>query len=399
MNIEIRPIKDIRTAKYNPRKISDGQLVSLKQSIERFGFVDPVIVNDRTGVLVGGHQRIKAAKELGLKQVPVVAVNLDEAEEKALNVALNKISGEWDLDLLRGVLEDVQASGLDLSLTGFTEEEWSAMSGTPAGTAGLTDPDEVPELPEQAETITQPGDLWLLGDHRLLCGDSTKAEDVAQVMGGATADLIWTDPPYGVSHIGGTKDPRRKTHRTGGVVHNDEKTGADLVGLVSSAIANIPRHEATVLYVASPATSHVREMIDAFNGSGFEFHHSLVWVKSAFVFGRADYHYQHELLLYGWGKKHEWSGPRNLATVFEFPRGDKTINHPTSKPVGLVTSTAQNHPAVTMADPFLGSGTTLIAAEQLGRKCYGLEISPQYCDVIVKRWEQFTGKKAVRDAG
>ena len=129
MNIEIRPIKDIRIAKYNPRKISDGQLASLKQSIERFGFVDPVIVNDRTGILVGGHQRIKAAKELGLKQVPVVAVNLDETEEKALNVALNKISGEWDLDLLRGVLEDVQAGGFDLSLTGFTDEEWSAISG------------------------------------------------------------------------------------------------------------------------------------------------------------------------------------------------------------------------------------------------------------------------------
>lgn len=396
MKIELRSINTIGFAKYNPRKISDRDLNNLVQSIERFGFVDPLIVNDRTGTLVGGHQRIKAAKKLGLKDVPVVAVDLSEVEEKALNVALNKISGEWDLDLLRGVLEDVQAGGLDLSLTGFTEDEWSAMSGTPAGTAGLTDPDEVPELPEQAETITQPGDLWLLGGHRLLCGDSTKAEDVTRLMDGAKADLIWTDPPYGVSHIGGTKDPRRKTHRTGGVVHNDEKTGAELISLVSSAIGNIPRHEATVLYVASPPGSHVREMIDAFNASGFQFRHSLVWVKSAFVFGRADYHYQHELVLYGWGEKHEWTGPRNLATVFEFPRGDKGIEHPTSKPVGLVAGTAQNHPAATMADPFCGSGTTIIAAEQLGRKCYGLEISPQYCDVIVRRWEQFTGRKASR---
>ena len=239
------------------------------------------------------------------------------------------------------------------------------------------------------------GSLRLRSRHRVLCGDSTKAEDVDRLMAGAKADVIWTDPPYGVSHIGGTKDPRKKTHRSGGVVYNDEKTGADLIELVSSAIANIPRHEATVLYVASPPGSPVREMIDAFNGSGFTFRHSLVWVKSAFVFGRADYHYQHELVLYGWGEKHEWSGPRNLATVFEFPRGDKAIEHPTSKPVGLVMCTAQNHPSVIMADPFLGSGTTLIAAEQLGRKCYGMEISPAYCDVIVKRWETLTGETAV----
>jgi DNA modification methylase len=396
MNVEVRPIKSIGLAKYNPRKISEQALDSLVQSIERFGFVTPVIVNDRTGILVGGHQRIKAAKKLGLKDVPVVAVNLEEAEEKALNVALNKISGEWDLDLLRGVLEDVQAAGLDLSLTGFTEDEWQAMGGTPSPVQGLTDPDEVPELPEEAEAITKPGDLWILGEHRLLCGDSTKAEDVARVMDGAKADAVWTDPPYGVSHIGGTKDPRRASHRTGGVVHNDDKTGDDLVRLVSGSVGAIPKGKKAVCYMASPASSNVREMIDAFNASGFVFKHTLVWVKSAFVFGRADYHYKHELVLYGWGDSHDWSGTRDLSTVFEFPRGDKSIDHPTSKPVGLITSTLGNHPGDLVADPFLGSGTTLIAAEQLGRKCYGLEISPQYCDVIVKRWEQFTGKKAHR---
>jgi DNA modification methylase len=239
------------------------------------------------------------------------------------------------------------------------------------------------------------GRLALKSRHRVLCGDSTSEEDVARVMGGRQADLIWTDPPYGVNHIGGTKDPRRKTYRTGGVVHNDEKDGGELVSFVSSAIACIPRHKSTVLYVASPAGSNVREMVDAFNASGFEFRHTLVWVKSAFVFGRADYHYQHELILYGWGERHEWSGPRNLATVMEFPRGDKAIEHPTSKPVALVTGTAQNHPAAIMADPFLGSGTTLIAAEQLDRRCFGLEIEPRYCDVIVQRWQALTGEQAV----
>ena len=251
----------------------------------------------------------------------------------------------------------------------------------------------MPEPP--VDPTTKPGDLWLLGEHRVLCGDSTKREDVARLMGGEVADLIWTDPPYGLNHIGGSKDLRDvKNYRSGGVVHSDDKTGAELAAMVGGALRNVPRHDSTVLYVASPPGLNIREMIDAFNSSGFEFRHSLVWVKSAFVFGRCDYHYRHEAVLYGWGKKHEWSGPRDISTVFEFPRGDKTIEHPTSKPVGLVVATAKNHPGLLMADPFLGSGTTLIAAEQLGRKCYGLEISPAYCDVIVKRWEAFTGKKA-----
>lgn len=240
------------------------------------------------------------------------------------------------------------------------------------------------------------GRLVLKSRHRVLCGDSTRAENMNRLMGGEKADLIWTDPPYGVDHIGGTKDPRRTTHRSGGVVYNDDKTGNDLVAMVSVAVGSIPKRDDAVLYMASPPGKPVREMIDAFGGSGFAFHHSLVWVKHAFVFGRADYHYRHELILYGWGKRHEWSGDRNISTVFEFPRGDKTIEHPTSKPVGLVVGTAKNHPAAIMADPFLGSGTTLIAAEQLGRECYGMEIDPTYCDIIVRRWEDYTGETAVR---
>jgi DNA modification methylase len=376
----------------NARTHSAAQVAQLAASIREWGWTTPILVSPDGGV-IAGHGRLLAAQQLGMATVPVIiAEGWSAAKTRAYVLADNQLALQagWDNELLALELGELGELGFDLDLTGFGEGEIAAL--TPGGTEGLTDPDEVPEPP--VDPTTKPGDLWLLGEHRVLCGDSTKGEDMARLMGGAATDLIWTDPPYGVNHIGGTKDPRRETHRSGGVVHNDDRVGDELIAMVSEAIRNVPRHDSTVLYVASPAGSNLREIIDAFNASGFEFRHSLVWVKSSFVFGRCDYHYRHEMLLYGWGKKHEWAGPRDISTVFEFPRGDKTIEHPTSKPVGLVVATAKNHPGHVMADPFLGSGTTLIAAEQLGRKCYGMEISPAYCDVIVKRWEQFTGKKA-----
>jgi DNA modification methylase len=392
VNVEIRPIKGIGLAKYNPRKISDQALDSLVQSIERFGFVDPVIVNDRTGILVGGHQRLKAAKKLGLKDVPVVAVNLDEAEEKALNVALNKISGEWDLELLRGVLEDVQASGLDLSLTGFTEDEWQAMGGTPSPVQGLTDPEEVPELPEEAEAITKPGDLWILGEHRLLCGDSTKAEDVALVMDGAKADMLLTDPPYGVSYVGKTKDALK--------VENDELGEKDLTALVVAAFDNAEANcrAGAYWYATVPAGPLHILFADDWKRRGI-LRQIMVWAKDSMVLGHSEYHYQHEPILFGWmpGDRHK-NSDRTRTTLWKYDRPKANREHPTMKPVALWSQAVNDGSRVgeVVYDPFLGSGTTLIAAEQLGRKCYGLEISPKYCDVIVKRWEQFTGKKAHR---
>jgi DNA modification methylase len=360
------------------------------QSIERFGFVDPVIVNDRTGILVGGHQRLKAAKKLGLKDVPVVAVNLDEAEEKALNVALNKISGEWDLDLLRGVLEDVQAAGLDLSLTGFTDDEWAAMGGTLSPVQGLTDPDEVPEVP--VEPITKPGDLWLLGEHRVLCGDSTKAEDVARLMDGAKADMVLTDPPYGVSYVGKTKDALK--------VENDELNEADLQKLVVSAFDNAEKRSrpGAYWYATVPAGPLHILFADDWKRRGI-LRQIMVWAKDSMVLGHSEYHYQHEPILFGWlpGDRHK-NADRTRTTLWSYDRPKANREHPTMKPVELWAQavTDGSRKGETVYDPFLGSGTTLIAAEQLGRKCYGLEISPQYCDVIVKRWEQFTGKKAHR---
>ncbi len=375
----------------NPRR-NDAAVAKVAASIKRFGFASPIIAR-KNGEVIAGHTRLKAAFSLGMDRVPVRYLDLDPSEAHLLALADNRLAeaAEWDVEALASLLSDYALD--DAALAGWDSAGLEAL----ANELGALEPrevveDEVPEPP--VVPITKLGDLWLLGEHRVLCGDSTKAEDVARLMCGETADLIWTDPPYGINHIGGDRNPRSPTYRSGGVVHNDDKAGGEQVAFVSAAIGSVPRHDSTVLYVASPSGSFLREMTDAFNASGFEFRHTLVWVKSAFVFGRCDYHYRHELVLYGWGKKHEWSGPRDISTVFEFARGDSKIEHPTSKPVGLVVSTAKNHPASLMADPFLGSGTTLIAAEQLGRKCYGMEISPQYVDVIVKRWENLTGKKA-----
>lgn len=393
MQVDIRPIKTIRTAKYNPRRISDHQMESLKQSIQRFGFVDPVIVNDRTGVLVGGHQRIKAAKELGLEAVPVVGVNLDEAEEKALNVALNKISGEWDLDLLRGVLEDVQAAGLDLSLTGFTENEWQAMGGTPSAVQGLTDPDEVPELPEEAENITQPGDLWILGEHRLLCGDSTKAEDVARVMNGEKADMLLTDPPYNVAYVGGTKDKL--------TIKNDSMGDEQFRLFLRDAYiaADSVLKQGAVFYIWHD-DSNGYNFRGAAKDAGWKVRQCLIWKKSSLVLGRQDYQWQHEACLYGWkdGASHLWAADRKQTTILEFGKPSRNGEHPTMKPVALFEYLMLNNTkgGDVILDSFGGSGTTLIAAERNGRVARILELDPQYCDVIVKRWEQFTGKNAHR---
>jgi DNA modification methylase len=386
---------ELTPADYNPRSISEHQAEALKRSLDRWGFVEPIVANKRTGRIVGGHQRLDGALALALPKVPVHWIDVDESSEKALNIALNKISGDWDEDLLGKLLAELELDGQDLEDLGFDADELQEIIDAAAPEPELNgDLDDIPEPP--AEPITQPGDLWQLGEHRLLCGDSTKAEDVARLMGDAKASAIWTDPPYGVDHIGGTKDPRRDSHRSGGVVHNDDLKGGDLVSLVSSAVGGIPKKDNCVLYMASPPGSHVVDMIKAFDASGFGFRHSLAWVKSAFVFGRADYHYQHELILYGWAKSHKWTGPRNLSTVFDFRRGDKSVAHPTSKPVGLVSGMISNHPKGLVVDPFSGSGTTIIAAEQTGRKCYAMELSPAYCDVAVKRWEQATGRKAER---
>lgn len=396
--IEYLPVESLRGAAYNPRKMPDEQMARLMRGIEAFGLVDPIIVNQQTGNIVGGHQRVEAAKRLGLDMVPVVHVGLDLNSEKALNVALNKIHGEWDIDRLRDLLGDLHAEGFDLELTGFTEDEWTGLLSDESiegieGIEGLTDPDDAPDVDDAVTPITQPGDLIILGRHRLLCGDSINAEAIAQLMGGAIADMVFTDPPCNVAYVGKTKDALK--------ISNDEMSEASFFDFLLAAYQCMlavtkPGGAIYVCHADTEGVNFRRGLVDA----GWLFKQCLIWVKQQFVMGRQDYHWRHEPILYGWkpGAAHEWHTDRKQDTVWEFDRPHRNGELPTMKPVELIAYALGNSSAkgATILDPFGGSGSTLLAAEQTGRRACLMEIDPRYCDVIVTRWERFTGQVAIR---
>jgi DNA modification methylase len=385
----VESIASLKQAPYNPRKISDKAMAGLRASLDRWGIVQDVVVNRRTGHIVGGHQRVAALKAAGVKEAPVCWVDLDETEEKALNVALNNphIGGEFD-DTLQALLAEIK-DGIgpeafeQVGLDGLFDE-------APAPVTGEDDPDIEPP----ADPITKPGDLWVLGDHRLLCGDSTKAEDVARLMGGVKADLCLTDPPYGVSYVGKTKDALK--------IENDDLDEKDLVSLVLAAFDLVEANSRPGSYwyaTVPPGPLHL-VFAEDWKRRGI-LRQIMVWVKDSMVLGHSEYHYQHEPILFGWipGPRHK-NADRTRTTVWNCARPKANREHPTMKPVELWCRAIGDGSRIgeVVIDPFLGSGTTLIAAEQLGRKCYGMEISPAYCDVIVQRWETLTGKKATRDA-
>lgn len=394
---EIRtlPLAALIPATYNPRTISDAALAGLRKSIERFDLVQPIIWNERTANIVGGHQRVKALQQLGRTEAQVVVVDLPESEEKALNVALNSpaIAGEFTDDL-QALLADIEASDAAL----FADLRLSELKidiefeSTPL----LTDPDEVPDPP--AEPITKPGDLWLLGGHRVLCGDSTVATDVERLLAGAAPQMMVTDPPYGVNY---DPDWRNRADRANGkpdcaraiglITNDDRADWADSYALFPGDVA----------YVWHPPGAIQGIFLESLERCGFEIRITIVWAKNQFPIGRGHYHVKHEPCFYAVRKNKAagWIGDRKQTTLWEIdkPRKSET-GHGSQKPVECMARPMRNHEASEVYDPFLGSGTTLIAAEQLGRRCYGMEISPAYCDVIVKRWEQATGKKATLEA-
>ena len=413
------PLAELAPAPYNPRKAlrdGDPEYAKLRRSIEEFGVVDPVIWNSRTKRVVGGHQRLTVLRDLGHATAPTVVVDLDEKREKALNLALNRIAGEWDDVMLADLIKDLERSGGDLGLTGFDPDEIEDLLRAYADDETGEDL-PVPGVPEAP--ITGRGDLYELGPHRLLCGDSTIPADVARLMGKRKARMIWTDPPYGVEYVGGT----------GLTIANDKAVVTD--GLLRDAFAAIDPHlvKGGAVYVASPAGRPGVTFALAFIGAGWLLHQTLVWVKNALVVGHSDYQHQHELVIYGWrqGKQREWWGNRDQSTaiddepkvedltleelqglertrraermsdVLREKRPSASALHPTMKPVPLVRRMLENSSArgELVVDIFAGSGSTLIAAQQLGRHCYAMELDPGYCDVIVERWRQLT-KQEVR---
>ena len=402
LKIQRRKIDELKNDPANARKHSPRNLKAIRDSLDVFGQQKPIVVDSR-GVVIAGNGTLEAARELGWDDIAVAVTDLDPAHAQAFGIADNRTAelAEWDTDVLGQLLEGMDSDLADiLSMDDF--ELPDSIDGGEQG-EGLTDPDEVPEPPE--EPTTQTGDLWLLGEHRLLCGDSTSAEDVGRLMDGGKADLWITDPPYNLG-LGVNETPeqaKERNRRTDGkIVKNDFMTDSDFRDfLIQSFNLSFEIMKEGASFYIWHADSEGYNFRGAVKDCGQTVRQCLIWVKDALVMGRQDYHWKHEACLYGWksGASHGWFADRKQTTTLEFDRPSRSKEHPTMKPVDLFIYQIKNS-AIDQGlvyDPFLGSGTTLIAAEQLGRKCYGMEIDPKYCDVIVKRWEEFTGQTATRE--
>ena len=382
MNIEKKNVKDLLPADYNPRKDlqpGDPEYEKLKRSIEQFGYVEPVIWNKQTGRVVGGHQRLKVLIDSGITEVDVVVVDMNTEKEKALNIALNKISGEWDTDKLALVIADLQGADFDVSLTGFEPEELDDLFRDDVKD-GVKEDDFDVEAELQKPVFSKAGDLWMLGEHRLLCGDSTKPETYELLMNGKKAQLVVTDPPYNVDYKG-----------TAGKIKNDKMAEDQFEQFLLAAYSQMYESmtDDASIYVFH-SDSHGLAFRKAFEEAGFYLSGCCIWKKQSLVLGRSPYQWQHEPVLFGWKKKgkHQWYTGRKESTIWEFDKPKKNADHPTMKPVALVAYPIMNSTMTgcLVLDPFGGSGSTLIACEQTGRICYTVELDEKFCDVIVKRY-------------
>ena len=391
-------------AKYeaNSRTHSVEQIEKIVRSIKEFGFTNPLLI-DENNTIIAGHGRLAAALLMKMPDVPcIVLPGLSPEQKAALVIADNKIALDagWDKDILLSQFEYLKSFDYDLTLTGFDLEELCEIF-----------PDELPEVfcgeddvPMGPSPITVIGDIWLLGDHRLLCGDSTVSTDVERLMNGNKADMVFTDPPYGVNFQQGKfigRDKKAK-NRNFSPILNDEKKGDELKDFLKECFTNSACvSESCVIYVWSPPLVEGFAILNSLLESGWHIQSQIIWNKSPFVIDRADYHWKHEVCWYGYkGKNHQWHGGRTKSTVWDVAKTNTSNLHPTMKPTVLAEMACENStkPGDSVLDLFGGSGSTLIACEKLKRKCYMMELSPEYCDVIIKRYENYTGKKAVREA-
>lgn len=387
MNIEKKNVKDLLPADYNPRKDlkpGDPEYEKLKRSIEQFGYVEPVIWNEKTGRVVGGHQRLKVLTDMGITEVDVVVVDMDTEKEKALNIALNKISGEWDTEKLALVIADLQGTDFDVSLTGFDPEELEDLFRDDVK-GGVKEDDFDVEAELKKPTFSKAGDLWMLGEHRLFCGDSTKPETFDLLMNGKKANLVVTDPPYNVDYKG-----------SAGKIKNDSMAEDQFEQFLLAAFQQMEAAMAddASIYVFH-SDSHGLAFRKAFEEAGFYLSGCCIWKKQSLVLGRSPYQWQHEPVLFGWKKKgkHQWYTGRKESTIWEFDKPKKNKDHPTMKPIALVSYPIMNSTMTgcLVLDPFGGSGSTLIACEQTGRICYTVELDEKFCDVIVRRYIEQVG--------
>jgi DNA modification methylase len=395
------PISDLIPYERNPRK-NDKAVKKVAASLEQFGLVKNSVVVDENMVLITGHTTLKAMQSLGWTACPAVTqvFGLTEEEKRAYRIADNKLGelAEWDLDLLAGELASLDEVGFDAELTGFDADALAEL--VPPEKLEVTEDDYEP--PVEIETNIQRGDLFRLGRHRLLCGDSTSAEDVGRLTDGEKADLLLTDPPYGVSYASKNEflNSIDNGNRVQTAIENDHKKPEEMSAFWVATFTTVREHmrPGASYYVTGPQVGDLLLLLLlALKEGGFPLRHMLVWAKNNHVLGRSDYHYKHEPIIYGWVEgAHTFYGGHSETSLWSIDKPHKSDLHPTMKPVALFAKAVENSTksGETVLDPFLGSGTTLIACEQLGRTCYGMEISPQYCQVIIDRWEKLTGQKA-----
>jgi DNA modification methylase len=399
LQVRAWPVEKLIPYARNARTHSDEQVAQIAASIAEFGFVNPVLIGP-DNVIIAGHARLLAARKLGMTEVPVIVLDhLTETQRRALVLADNRLAlnAGWDEEMLRVELASLEEDGFNLDLIGFSSEELEALlvEPEPEGFEGRTDEDAVPEAPEAP--VTRPGDLWVLGDHRLLCGDSIRMDAIDKVLAGGLADMVFTDPPYNVNYGATMKDKLRGKKRK---IANDD-LGEGFERFLREACVNILAMTKGACYICM-SSSELHTLHKAFTEAGGHWSTFVIWAKHVFTMGRSDYQRQYEPILYGWkeGMDHYWCGARDQGDVWFVKKPVSNDLHPTMKPVELVERAIRNSSKSrdTVLDPFGGSGSTVIACEKAGRQACVIELEPKYCDVIVRRWQQFTGRQAVLEA-
>ena len=391
MEWKVLPIGQLKPAAYNPRKQlkpGDKEYEKIKNSIKEFGYVEPIIVNyDMT--VIGGHQRLNVLKDLGYEEVQCVVVHIeDEHKVKALNIALNKITGAWNEQLLADIIVDLQSVDFNVDLTGFEAPEVEQLFSKVHNKKVKEDDFDVDGELEKP-TFSQAGDIWLLGEHRVICGDAMLPENYTRLMDGKKANLVLTDPPYNVD-----------VEETAGKIKNDNMPDDKFYQFLFSAFVNMEQNmeQDASIYVFHADTQGLN-FRKAFKDAGFYLSGCCIWKKNALVLGRSPYQWQHEPCLFGWklNGKHQWYSDRKQTTIWEYDRPKASKEHPTMKPVALMAYPIQNSSMshCIVLDPFLGSGSTLMACQQTNRICYGIELDEKFVDVIVKRYIEQSGSEGV----
>lgn len=389
--IEYESVEALLPYVANSRTHSDAQVAQIAASIKEFGWTNPILI-DGENTIIAGHGRLLAARKLGMEKVPIICLDhLTKAQQKALVIADNQLAlnAGWNMDMLKAEIEDLKLEDFDIDLLGFDDKFLDGLL-VAEPTEGLTDEDAVPEVPEAPKTVL--GDVWVLGNHRLMCGDSTSIDHMQALTGGGLVDMWLTDPPYNVAYEGGTKEKL--------TIQNDNMANDEFRQFLCDAYtaADAVMKPGAVFYIWH-ADSEGYNFRGAAKDAGWQVRQCLIWRKSSLVLGRQDYHWMHEPCLYGWkeGAAHLWAADRKQTTILEFNKPSRNGEHPTMKPVELFEYQMLNNTkgADIVLDSFGGSGTTMIAAEKHGRHARLMELDPKYCDVIIKRWQDFTGKQAI----